>query len=288
MEQMSTTQQLLWAGIHRNKPVYVQQALQNGANPNLPDRLGYFPLSQASSPIVAKLLLDAEAHLNKGHAFFPDTPLMITSDTATAIFLIKAGIDVHAVGNSGQTALHHWVNHPVVLKALLAKTVNPNVRDLWGRVPLMRVDNFRSAELLLEAGANVNAVDYDGKTALMHIFDTDIFKRILSKNPDVNQRDQEGKTAAMYHVSSLERMKLLADKNADFKSRDNQRAGLLHYALPYPDTFRFLLKKGLNPNLKDIFGKKPMDYMPKEETVDILKTHLFFKNMMRKIRRQFR
>lgn len=115
--------------------------------------------------------VDTSDHLGAGNTYlFYDLPLAFES-------LIKAGLNVNAKNNRGQTPLHQHLG-PEMMKALIKAGANVNAKDAQGRTPLFyniqreqmdtcdyfQVLNKEVADFLLEAGANINEKDKDGRT----------------------------------------------------------------------------------------------------------------------------
>ena len=103
-----------------------------------------------------------------------DTPLIIAAKKAgnpeILRLIIKAGVDVNAHNEDGETALIEIMDEPVNLecvKVLLENGANPNLADEDGKTPLMKaLDDDLPADVidaLLDAGANVKARDRKGR-----------------------------------------------------------------------------------------------------------------------------
>lgn len=76
---------------------------------------------------------------------------------------------------------------------LLAKPHLANVRDDFGRTPMMVYWHSILYSLLLEHGANTNQCDNDGNTVLMyHRKNTEMVELLLSYGADINAKNNEG------------------------------------------------------------------------------------------------
>jgi ankyrin repeat protein len=93
------------------------------------------------------------------------------------------------------------------VQELLARGVDPNTADPWGRTALQlavryaynnEADALVIVQTLLAAGADLNAADTDGLTALKHaaIYGyPELLRYLIAAGADVNHRTPEGQTA---------------------------------------------------------------------------------------------
>ena len=124
----------------------VKQHLAIGTDPNLnPKIIGWSPLAEARSMDIIVLLVDAGANVNDVgngetalHRHYYRSPEIIR-------FLVSKGVDVNAVDNFGNTALHEVVD---------------------GLYPRQGERTMARVNILVEAGARINATDKDGMTVL--------------------------------------------------------------------------------------------------------------------------
>lgn len=84
--------------------------------------------------------------------------------------LLKAGADVNATGDYGNSALAVAAEngHEEIVKLLLENHALVDAREAGGTTPLMWAASADIVELLLHAGADINAVDRDGRSVLYH------------------------------------------------------------------------------------------------------------------------
>jgi len=124
----------------------VKQHLAIGTDPNLkPKIIGWSPLAEARSMDIIVLLVDAGANVNDVgngetalHRHYYRSPEIIR-------FLVSKGVDVNAVDNFGNTALHEVVD---------------------GLYPRQGDRTMARVNILIDAGARINATDKDGMTVL--------------------------------------------------------------------------------------------------------------------------
>ena len=91
-----------------------------------------------------------------------------------------------------------WANSDKIVRLLIQKGADVNVRDQYGDTPLHQAlwgaDFDKIAWLLIQQGANVNARDKEGKTPLHKARDSKIVQLLIQKGADVNARDKKGRT----------------------------------------------------------------------------------------------
>jgi ankyrin repeat protein len=119
-------------------------------------------------------------------------------------FLIEKGADVNALDQNDATALHRAAKSgdADLLTALLAKNVNPNVRDKSGQTPLFALmtknSDLKLVQALLDKGANINIRSQNSGSLLQSAVATrrkELVQLVLDKGADVNAKDSQGRTA---------------------------------------------------------------------------------------------
>jgi ankyrin repeat protein len=159
-------------------------------------------------PALAPLVLAAAVFLSLA-AKAPDKKSVVllkaaqAGSTADVEAALKAGADVDAVDESGNTALSIAAagGHEAVAQALLAAKADPDRANGAGLSPLMRAAaQGRDAivKALLAARADVAATDGRGRTALVHAARSGsvaTVKALLAAGADVAAADQDGGTA---------------------------------------------------------------------------------------------
>ncbi|CAG9984329.1 unnamed protein product [Clonostachys byssicola] len=165
--------------------------------------------------------------------------------------LVQAGIDIHGRDSYGRTPLHATIESPVLTRLLLQAGADANAADNDGATPLHCVHNIESMCLLVEEGhADINAARRDGGTplhALLVNCRSEMTARFLEYGPDCTIVDGYGN-------------------------------GMLHTVLTAyrvdKDIVESLLKRGVDPNLKNDGGLTPMLSAAgndlEEEIIDLL------------------
>ena len=137
---------------------------------------------------------------------------------------IKAGANVNAYQDGGQTPLHFLSyfadeKNPTrnIVRELLAHGANVNARDDDGDTPLHFVGSVDIAKELIAHGADVNAhndhgrtplhfVGYndDGRTPLHFVGYIEIAKELINHGANINALDDEGNTPLMKTLSDTD------------------------------------------------------------------------------------
>ena len=120
-----------------------------------------------------------------------------TQDITEAVF--DRIEDINRKGEEGWTLLH-WAamrGHISVLRLLLAKGAEADIKDRFGRIPLHWVAGSDSVDALIMAGSEVDARDSSGKTPLLLAAVTghlSVIDSLVSRGADINAKDKEGRT----------------------------------------------------------------------------------------------
>jgi len=123
---------------------------------------------------IAKLLMAAEANLDldDGHGATALSASVYNDFDGLSLLLIDAGAEINTKtgiyidGPDGITPVHRAISQPAVLKAMLKRGANVNVKDSTGDTPLhwaAREQNVASVKMLLAGGADPSAKDTEGR-----------------------------------------------------------------------------------------------------------------------------
>lgn len=149
--------------------------LENGANPNVQDFVGYTPLSYAASTSdieKVRLLLDHGAEIN-AHNCTNANPLSLAGNVEAARLLLERGADLEIRGNDTHASPLLWHiscgGELAITKLLVERGGNVNAQGMGGRTPLMQAAQYGlndTVRLLLQHGADINARDRRDNSAL--------------------------------------------------------------------------------------------------------------------------
>lgn len=179
------------------QPTVARFLLDNGADPNVRDKLSRTPLHKAAAA---------------GHKAMVD-------------LLLSKGANIEVKNNNGETALHLAAGKGFrsVAETLIAHKADVNARDRTQGTPLHRTAGNGHSELvqlLLSKGADVNATNNAGETALLfaaragHVMTVNI---LLTAKASADAQDNDGHTALSFAVgyAHLDVVKALLAAKAD-------------------------------------------------------------------------
>ena len=179
--EAETAQDRLWAAINAQDATSLRIAIEQGADPNLPNNEGRPPLYRAlvlQNQLLIDTLLgngaDANANDHRGD------PLIITAmsvgSAPATMALINAGANPNARDTTGKSVLSYavYLKQPQIIAALVAKGADVNAPSEAGdggnpAPPLfmaIKGGDLALVQQLIAAGANVNALDGQGSTPL--------------------------------------------------------------------------------------------------------------------------
>jgi len=256
----------IFYAVHFKQASSVKILADLGADLNLLQGGAYTPLWWAAyngSLDICKSLIKGGADIEKQSA--TGLPMVAAAfngnDDIVNLFLTKGANPDNQVENSGWTPLHGAIimGHSSTIKLLFENGADPDIKDVEGYSPLLRLINDGNAnvqecaDLLLQQRIDLEAQSLSGETALILASKkgyTGIVRNLLSNEADLDARDVNGKNS-------------------------------LHYAAlyGYSDIAETLLAGGLNKKMKDGFGKTPIDYAKRyghESTFRVL-TNKFLK-----------
>jgi len=263
----------------------VRYQLQLGADPNIKDDDGYFPLlyvSRGKCINAARLLLDAKADVN-AHCACPGwlaggwTALLVASDHEASLqiveLLLDRGADTRAQTNDGSNALMLAVekNNLDVVRLLISKRVDVNAGDSNDVTPLMNASGrgrVKMVQLLVEAGADVNEHSKRGYTALMRAArdgDAESLRYLVEHNSVVDVANEDGDTALIFVAgrpgSDNMAVRDLLEHGAavDSKDKEGRTALMLAAQQGNADAVQLLLAHGAQAAIKDLVGRTAAD-----------------------------
>ncbi|MFP4288600.1 MAG: ankyrin repeat domain-containing protein [Bacteroidales bacterium] len=257
-------QSRLYNAVESDNESRVKRFLKKGDNPNGEGNPRNIPLIAAAEKNLyhmVQLLVENKANINiQNHIGF--TPLMeatIQRNNRIMTYLIRNDANLEIKANNGATALMVAVNADNIRGArlLLEANANPNISDIEGNTPLMKTINLGKnpdmIALLVEFGADVNAKGLDGTPVLMAYPYRDripVYKELIAHEADLNITNAEGQTPLIKAVleGNLEMVKILMEHGANPHIKDDFDASAIDYSIT-----QF--------NIKQYF-----DSLPKEES----------------------
>lgn len=271
----------------------VEELLLRGADANAGDRYRRWPLSEAKSVKVVRLLLLARARSTT-------TTVDMSEDMSSALcsaaeagqlelvrLLLKAGADPTAailpalrahreevfrvvVAAAGADVNRRYDDGTILdmllqeddlpaLRLLFASPKKPSLESLEEGSCLVAAGSREAAELLLEAGANLHHRDATGKTPL-HYEDTRVavLQLLIERGALVNATDNDGATP-LHRAYSADEVNLFLKHGASVHSVDRYGRTPLFYASTTSAT-QALLTAGADADALDADGNTPLMY----------------------------
>ncbi|XP_071103928.1 ankyrin repeat domain-containing protein 7-like isoform X1 [Haliotis cracherodii] len=159
-----------------------------------------------------------------------------------------------------------------VVKYLIDKGVDVDCQTSSKRCALTEavcLNRLHLVDALIKAGADLELEDIKGTTALGHAVmqlrvSIKVVNRLVEAGCDVNRRTQKGATPLMFAVSlkKLDKIKALIKAGADVNAVDSGCVTPFHLATNDGQSVniaKLLLQNGAHPDLKDRFGRTPLD-----------------------------
>ncbi len=230
-------------GIRDQNPAAVKAALDNGADPNGRNWLGFTPLMWAAmrgDNRIVDMLIARGAKINETSIYgSPTTFAAMGRNGKTGLNLLGKGAAPHGKRIDGASILMLAAagNQVELLGKLLAKKVDPNQKDEVGATALIyasRHGQLPAVQKLLAAGAAVNTADVYGRTALSYAAangNAKVASLLISRKANVNGRDKQKATPLL----------LAARYNGD------------------TETIQSLIRAGADRSARDKFGKSAFD-----------------------------
>lgn len=255
---------------HANSAVIVELLLEKGANVNIPDHNGDYPLTIAykrGSLDIMRLLLEHEADMYTASS----NEVLLNSDLESILnslhvylepsigfsFMHKAcnenNVDVinfliqkygdryiHEADDNGLYPIHYACMNEAIdaVRILLQHGANPNVRSNKGFYPIgfaCMVSSYDLVEYLVDNGASVNVSDRFYNTPLMYACitsSTSIARLLIEHQADVNICNVSGFTPLMSACKSnnLSLVNVLLDAKADVNRLTSVGFNALYFA----------------------------------------------------------
>jgi len=179
--EAETAQDRLWASINAQDATSLRIAIDQGADPNLPNNEGRVPLYRAlvlQNQLLTETLLGLGANANAND--HRGDPLIITAmsvgSAPATMALINAGANPNARDTTGKSVLSYavYLKQPGIIAALIGKGADVNAPSEGGdggnpAPPIfmaIKASDLALVQQLIAAGANVNALDGQGSTPL--------------------------------------------------------------------------------------------------------------------------
>jgi len=182
-------------------------------------------------------------------------------------------------GQYNWTPLHKAAKkgHLAVVKFLIEKGAKLEVRDTYGRTPLLLASKIDTAKLLVGSGADFKAISNSGFSVLHEAAykgNIELAKLWIKKGVDIEQQYKNGGTALLCAARRVKKqmVELLLKEGASINSRDSNGETALHKAAAGCDmaaaraggiensgeAAEFLLEKGMEVDSRDNTGETPL------------------------------
>lgn len=192
--------------------------------------------------------------------------------------LIEHGVDVDAANCHGVTAIHNAarLGRYEVVAALVVAGAHLNRQDRAGSCALFVAvfgGYLSIVDLLIGNGADATITDRADNTALHLARDSDAVNLLVDSGASVEARNRSGDTPVMVLNKTLRGVIALVDHGAQINTRNNAGQTVLHKMGRYTQSAwvvaaaDFLLRAGADETLRDIHGKRAVEYFSADGTV---------------------
>lgn len=232
--------------IHNRMTNQIKRFLISGANPNISDENGLFPIIEAASINdfdIIKLLMQYGANPNAKPEFGrEDAPALFhlcsNGNEEAVKFLLDNGADVDITDDHGNTSLIH--------------TCYPSG------------NNLEIIKILLDHGANIEHVNRIGISALSESIaenQKEIFDYLISRGANINSQDSNP-LCSVAQLGEAELVKFLVERGANVNLLVNKRRTPLMMACEFGhvECARKLMKHGADPIITNAKGNNALHY----------------------------
>jgi ankyrin repeat protein len=278
----------------KNRPNWVEWAIQQGMDVNVTSNLGKTPLHRA-----AKVIPTAEASIRvlleyngDVHAvdYLGNTPLhyaFLESREKTVNMLLDKNASINAVNSFGMTPLHYVFRNigsqsaEMIQSAITVRDADPTIQDFKGETILHLVcrdfDSFPDVlQNIIRKGGNVNQPNKMGQYPLHLTYKYKNLTEILIQNgADLEVRNRAGQTPLSFAVihAKIDTVKALIEAGADVNSCTYSAWTPLHYASEEGslDMIQLLIDHGADISTKTFKGESAMDIAKQYKKINVYK-----------------
>ncbi|XP_043505230.1 serine/threonine-protein phosphatase 6 regulatory ankyrin repeat subunit B-like [Polistes fuscatus] len=261
---------LHWASRNYNSDQATKFLIKNGANINATENDGRTPLcllvKHCGTPEMVKFFVENGAYLKNTGGGSPLYWAIYSRNIQLQTLLIELGTDVDGNIDSHENfkAPLHLAYDLSVVKLLIDKGANVNIKDKYGCTPLHCVSKISLAKYLVENGADIHAKNNDGETPLHRALHYLIVEYLIEKGADVNIPNKNGYTP-LHFARNLIIARHLIEHGANIRAVTKDGKSVLHGIIEehsyfnisfdeMSDLINFLIKKGIDVNATDQNG----------------------------------
>lgn len=200
----------------------VKLLIDAGADVHAEDHVHSQPISNASTPEVARLLVDAGADINfisgEGYSRLKYAAEGGSVEMIRTLLDMGAETDAEAKRHT-TTPLYVAVQQDdmEIVRLLLEAGANPNAQNVDRWFPLSNAESMEMVKLLLDYGADIHLTDETGRDALQHQKDPFVAEYLIDAGARVNPASAYGSAPLREAANdgNLEMMRLLLQRGAD-------------------------------------------------------------------------
>jgi len=231
-----------WIALSHQRSEVLNHLLENGADADQTNKLGWTLLHQAAA---------------EGHVTMLD-------------IIIHHTKNINVKNTHGETPIHLATSHgrSGCVKLLIKAGANINEVDKQLRTPLHYAAMFDKDEIipiLCENGADVDAKDYMKLSPIHHAKKSIITTLLIQWRADINITEKELRTPIHYAALHGQHLitKVLLEAGAEFNQVDDKLKTPLHYACEYnhQEVVKVLCDAGADLHVRDHYSKTPLLYV---------------------------